>query len=208
MKKELVLIFLIIISFAAAFFLYPVLPDRIPIHWNASGQPDDFGSKEFGTFFLPVLSLAVYLLMFLLPKIDPLKKNYESFENAYFWIRSSMIVFFLLLHGFVLSYGIGYRFNINYLIIPLISLLFAVIGIFLPRIKKNWFVGIRTPWTIQSDRSWEETHNFSGKLFIAAGIISFFGIFTPFPYILLVASAISASVASVVYSYFSFRKNG
>ncbi|OGZ29188.1 MAG: hypothetical protein A2427_02815, partial [Candidatus Nealsonbacteria bacterium RIFOXYC1_FULL_40_7] len=176
MKKELVLIFLIIISFAAAFFLYPVLPDRIPIHWNASGQPDDFGSKEFGTFFLPVLSLAVYLLMFLLPKIDPLKKNYESFENAYFWIRSSMIVFFLLLHGFVLSYGIGYRFNINYLIIPLISLLFAVIGIFLPRIKKNWFVGIRTPWTIQSERSWEETHNFSGTLFIAAGIISFFGI--------------------------------
>ena len=97
--------------------------------------------------------------------------------------------------------------NINYFIIPLISIFYIVMGIFMPKIKKNYFVGIRTPWTIHNENVWNKTHQFSGKLFILAGIISLLGIFAQnYAFIIFLTAILSAAFASVAYSYFAFRK--
>jgi len=206
-KKEILPILLIAIIFIVSFILYPQLPDKIPSHWNSRGEIDAWSSKNFTVFFYPGLTLGIYLLMLFIPLIDPLRKNYSKFTNIYFGIRTALVSFFILLYLYTLWIASGGELNINYFMIPLISLLFIVLGIFMPKIKKNYFVGIRTPWTIHSEKVWNETHKLAGKLFIGAGLISFAGLFViDYAIVIFLVAILSAAFGSVIYSYFIFRK--
>jgi len=205
-KKELIPLMLIIACFIIGIFYYPQLPDQVPSHWNAQGEIDDWSSKDFAIWFFPCLTLIVYILMTFIPFIDPLRRNYSKFALPYFWLRLILIVFFLSLYLYTL---LGANININYFIIPAISLLFIVMGIFLPKIKKNYFVGVKTPWTIHSEKVWDKTHVLAGKLYILAGIITFLGlIFVNHAVYILLISAVGAALISVLYSYFVFRNIG
>lgn len=205
-KKEIVPVALIVLAFIVGLILYPQLPEQIPSHWNARGEVDAFSGKNFSVFFFPSITLGVYLLMIFLPLIDPLRKNYIKFALPYFWLRTLLVIFFVSLYFYTLWAALGTSFNINYFILPAISILFIVIGIFLPKIKKNYFVGIRTPWTLHSEEVWDKTHQFSGKLFVAAGIIALISVFFPCcSFAITMAAVLSAAFASVTYSYFVFR---
>jgi uncharacterized membrane protein len=206
-KKEILPLILIVISFAVGIVLYPELPDKVPSHWNIRGEVDSWSSRNFAILFAPILTLIVYLLMTFLPLIDPLRRNYNHFVIPYFWFRTSFVIFFTLLNLYVLWSGLGFNLKINYFIIPVLSAFFIVIGLFLPKAKKNYFVGIRTPWTIHSERVWDKTHQFSGKLFVIVGIIALLGLFLPsFAFIIFISSVSVAALISIVYSYFIFRE--
>jgi uncharacterized membrane protein len=208
-KKDIIPIVIILIAFVIGIQLYSSLPDVVPSHWNAQGQVNGHSSKGFLVFFMPLLALGVYLLMTFLPRIDPLRKNYEKFGKIYFGFKVLLSMFLVALYLFTLAQAEGFKMNINYFIIPVFSVFFIIMGVFLPRLKRNWFIGIRTPWTIESDSVWSDTHKFAGKAFITAGIISFLGIFFPSSTFAVFFTAIlTASVISVVYSYFSFKKRG
>lgn len=208
-KKELLPVILIFSALAVGFFLYPELPDKIPAHWNAEGEIDAWSNKNFGVFFFPIMTLGVYLLMTFIPLIDPLRKNYSKFVTPYFWFRTVFVLFFVLMYLYTLMAAFGTRLDINYFIVPAISGLFVFIGIFLPKIKKNYFVGIRTPWTIHSEEVWDKTHKFSGKLFVIAGVVGFLSVFFPkYSFIVFISAIVSAALISVVYSYYIFRKVG
>ncbi len=208
-KKEILPLALIIIAFLVGALLYSSLPEKVPTHWNVQGEVDGWAGKDFAVFFFPLLTLGIYLLMIFLPLIDPLRKNYHRFAAAYFCLRSILVIFFVALYLFTLSAALGAKLNINYFIIPILSLLFVVIGIFLPKIKKNYFVGIKTPWTLHSEETWNKTHQFAGKTFIAAGLISLLGlVFFKYIFWIVIFSTVTAAVLSVVYSYFVFRKIG
>lgn len=208
-KKDIIPIVIILAALAVGIQLYPNLPDVIPSHWNMQGEIDGWNSKGFSVFFMPFLSLGIYILMTFLPGIDPLRKNYEKFAKVYFWFKVLISLFFVALYSFILSVALGFKMNITYFMLPAFSVFFIVIGIFLPKIKRNWFIGIRTPWTIHSDAVWSETHSFSGKAFITAGIISFLGIFFPsYSFVIFITVTITVAVISMVYSYFSFKKQG
>ena len=206
-KKEILPISLIIFTFLVSAFLYPELPGQIPSHWNINGEIDAWTCKTFTVLFFPGLTLVFYLLMTFLPLIDPLKKNYLGFIMPYFWFRTAFVLFLASLYLYTLWVSLGAKLNINYFIIPAISILFIVIGIFLPKVKKNYFVGIRTPWTLYSEEVWNKTHQSAGKFFIAAGIISLFGLFLPKQsFIIIITAVLAAALISVIYSYFIFRK--
>ncbi|MFH1841464.1 MAG: SdpI family protein [Candidatus Nealsonbacteria bacterium] len=206
-KKEFLPIFLIILAFIVGFYLYPQLPEKIPSHWNAKGEIDSWSNRNFGVLFFPGITLAVYLFMLFIPLIDPLKKNYQKFSIPYYWFRVIFVVFFVSLYFYTLYAALGTNFNINYFIIPAISILFVVLGIFMPKIKKNYFVGIRTPWTLHSEEVWNVTHKFSGKIFITAGLISCLGLFfSEYTFLIVMAAILSAAFISVIYSYFAFKK--
>lgn len=208
-KKEIIPITLILIMFGFGFSLYNCLPEQIPTHWNIQGQVDGWSSKNFAVFFFPAITLGLYLLLLFLPLIDPLRENYQKFSNVYYGIRLALILFMALLYFYTLLAGLGFEMNINYFIVPLMSGLFVVLGIFMPRIKKNWFCGIRTPWTLQSDEVWEKTHKYAGKVFINIGILSAFTMvlgrsaFWVFMIIVIVGA-----LSPVVYSYLLYRKMG
>lgn len=208
-RKELLPISLIILAFIVGILLYPDLPDKIPSHWNAQGEIDAWSSKSFGAFFFPGITLGIYLLMTFIPLIDPLRRNYSKFATPYFWFRTLFVLFFVLIYFYTLWSALGTELKINYFIIPTISILFILIGVFLPKIKKNYFVGIRTPWTIHSEEVWDKTHQFSGKLFIIAGVIAFLSLLLPkYTFPIFIIAILSAALISVIYSYFIFRKIG
>lgn len=206
-KKEILPIILIISAFGIGVFLYPDLPDKIPSHWNVKGEIDSWSGRNFGVFFFPVLTLAVYLLMLFVPLLDPLKKSYEKFAAPYFWLRTILVTFFILLYFYSLLAAMGEGPNINNLIIPAFSLLFVFLGLFLPKVKKNYFVGIRTPWTLASEEVWDKTHKIGGKAFLGAGILSFVGmVFPDYSFQIFISAVLAAAIFSFAVSYFIFRK--
>lgn len=163
-KKEILPIALILIAFFAGIYLYSQLPERIPSHWNIRGEIDSWAGKNFGIFFIPVITLAIYLLTVFIPLIDPLRKNYSKFSSAYFWFRTVLVAFFVLLHFYILSAALGVKINTNYFMLSSFSCFFILLGLFLPKIKNNYFVGIRTPWTLHSEKVWEKTTSSAEKL--------------------------------------------
>ena len=210
-KKEILPLVIIFSMFVLAFSFYsaPCMPDQLPTHWNSMGEVDSYGSKSFVLWFFPLLTLGLYLLMTFLPKIDPLKKNYQKFESSYFMIRSILVIFFAFLYFYTLTAGLGYAPKINYFIIPFLSLLFVVIGFSLPQIEKNYFVGIRTPWTLQSEEVWKRTHKIAGYSFVACGILSLFTLLLrENAFLAFIPLVIVGSLVPSVYSYVIYKKMG
>jgi len=208
-KKEILPIILIIFAFAFGLFIYPLLPEQIPSHWNIEGEIDSWSGKGFAVLFFPSFTLIVYLLMTFIPLIDPLRKNYLKFSRAYFWFRFLFVAFMISLYLYTLGAAFGNQIKINYFIIPALAVLFIFLGLFMPKVKRNYFVGIRTPWTIHSEETWNETHKYAGRVFIIAGLISLVGLFLPeYSFLIFFIAVICAMIISVVYSYFVFRRMG
>lgn len=209
--KEMVPITLIFIMaiIAVSLFTATCLPDKLPSHWNAKGEVDGYSGKTFALFFYPGITLFLYLLMTFLPKIDPFRKNYEKFKSSYYLIRLLLVVFFFALYSYTILAAVGYTFNMKYFMIPTLSLLFLGIGSVLKKIKRNYFVGFRTPWTLQSDEVWDKTHKFGGKSFMVSAVISFFSIFFgAYSFLIFIIAIIAGSLIPLFYSYYLYRKLG
>jgi len=209
--KEMIPITIIFVMaiIAVSLFTSTCLPDKLPSHWNAAGEVDGYSGKTFALFFYPAITLFLYLLMTLLPKIDPFRKNYEKFKTPYYLIRLFLVIFFFALYSYMILAGVGYKFNMKYFMIPTLSLLFLGIGALMPKIKRNFFVGIRTPWTLQSDEVWEKTHKFGGKAFMTAAIIGSLSIFLGgYSFAIFMTVIIAGSLAPLFYSYYLYRKLG
>ena len=172
LRIEVVQWVLIGVMFVLAVVLWTSAPDRIPVHWGPSGEPDRYGGKVEGLLVLPLLTLGVYLLMLLLPKVDPRRDNYAAFGGAYATIRLSTVVFMALLYGLVILWVVGIRPDFAVVIPVLVGGLFVVIGNLLGKIRPNWFVGVKTPWTLSSRRSWVKTHRMAGWIFVLLGLTS------------------------------------
>ncbi|MDD2731953.1 MAG: SdpI family protein [Candidatus Pacebacteria bacterium] len=206
-KKEIIPIILILFSFSIGLFIYPNLPERLPSHWNIYGEVDSWVDKNFAVFFFPCLTLFIYLLMTFLPLIDPLRENYYQFRGPYFIFRTSFVVFLTGLYLYTFWAAFNTELNINYFILPALSLFFIIIGLFLPKIKRNYFVGIRTPWTIHSEEVWDKTHRFGGKVFIVVGVVALISVLMPlYSFWIFIVSALLGAFTPIVYSYIIFKK--
>jgi len=209
MRRSIIFsLFIIIIAFAIGAYFYPKMPDLMPMHWNAQGEIDAYWPKEFGLFFMPVLTLGLLGLFIGLPKIDPLRKNIEKFRYYY---QGFMVVFVLFMfYLYVLSISsVWFSFSIIQALAPAFGLLFFYIGVLLEKSKRNWFIGFRTPWTLSSDKVWEATHKRGGMLFKICGIIALAGVFFPDHAIwLVVAPVIITAIYTFVFSYFEYKKTG
>ena len=205
---EIIPIFIVLAVMALAVFLYPQLPDQIPSHWNINGDIDAWSSKNFAVSFFPALIIAVYALMSGLIFLDPMRKNIESFSFIYFWMKTGVVLFLSFIYIITLLVGMGYEINVARMIILGIAALFLLFGLVMPEIKKNYMVGIRLPWTLHSEKVWNKTHKFGGKLFIALGIIMAAAYFLPVVYSfwILIGGIILMLVALVIYSYLEYKK--
>jgi uncharacterized membrane protein len=207
-NTNIILLAFTAIAFISGIILYPKFPNLIASHWNASGEANGYMGKFWGIFLLPIIMAGLFLLYFFIPRIDPLKNNIESFRKHYnaFWIF--MFAFFLYIFGLTLVWNFGFRFNFTTAIIPAMAVLFFFIGFFLERLKRNWFVGIRTPWTLSSDIVWEKTHKLGGNLFKIVALISLVGLFLRGITVVavMVVPAIIVAIATIIYSYIEYKK--
>lgn len=208
-KHEWLPITAILTSLIVSAVLYPNLPDPMPIHWGAGGQPDNFGSRLTGAFMAPLLSGGVYLLMLVLPRIDPRQNNIRRFGDTYRLIRSGTVIFLVFVHFLSLNAVMRAGMTLNTtLMIAAVGLFLALIGNYLPRTRSNWFLGVRTPWTLSSERVWKKTHRLAGRLFVTGGILlAVAGFFLPGSVVwMILGLVVVLALVPVAYSYFLFRE--
>jgi uncharacterized membrane protein len=208
-RIEIIQLSLIAAMFAAAALSWPHVPDRLPIHWNLQGEADGFGGKFAGLLLLPSIAVGLYLLLLLLPRLDPGYRNYTNFATAYNVIRTSLVCFMSVIDAVILLVAWGYPVDVTSPIAIATGLLFAVLGNFMGKIRPNWFVGVRTPWTLSSKLSWTKTHRLAGWLFIGIGIlIAMLGLVrTSWMLVLTVSISVIGLLALVAYSYWVYRND-
>ena len=139
-------------------------------HWGVNDQVNGTMSRFWGAFLMPLMSLAMLGLFLLIPAIDPLKANIAQFRGPFNLFIVLMIVFLTYVHGLTIAWNLGYTgFQMSTALLPAMGLLFIFVGYMLAKAKRNFFIGIRTPWTLSSDTVWDKTHALGSKLFIASG---------------------------------------
>jgi len=206
-KGEKIALSIIVLSFIIAVCSYPYMPEKMAIHWNTKGNVDSYGSRFEGLFFLPFLLAGLFLLFMAIPKIDPLKYNIEEFRKYYDNFIVLFFIFLLSIYLWLILWNFGVEIRINAVIPVGVGILFFYVGILLENAKRNWFIGIRTPWTLSSEDVWDRTHKIGGKLFKVLGLVVIFGIFFQ-KYVLFFFLVPLLLVAGylVVYSYFEYQK--
>lgn len=206
-KSEIIALGLIILSFIVSLYFYPQMSEKMASHWNAQGQVNGYMSKFWGLFLIPFILVGFGLLFIAIPKIDPLKANIEEFRKYYEGFIVLFLIFMLSIHFQIILWNIGIKISPN-IVLPIgIGLLFFNIGILCENAKRNWFIGIRTPWTLSSDVVWDKTHKIGGKLFMIAGIVALFGIFSPsYAFFFILVPLILVAVYTIVYSYLEYQK--
>jgi len=207
-KNSTVLIFaIIIISFVLGIYLYPMMPDKVASHWNMAGEVNGYMSKFWGLFLLPIMAFFMAGLFLILPKIDPIAKNFDTFRESYNKLIVSIILFLVYVHGLTVVWNLGIKFDLTRFMLPSLGVFFIVLGNSLSHVKRNWFVGIRTPWTLSSDTVWEKTHRLGARLFEMSGILVLFGIFVPeAAFWILIISVILSTITTILYSYLLYKK--
>lgn len=208
LKTEIVPIIFVLISIVSSFYFFRLFPDRVVTHWNFAGEPDGWSSRGFAAFFFPGFMIAMYLLLLFLPITDPKKDRYGEFRKVYHIFKGYFVFFFTLIYFVASLNNIGFKFDVGIIVSAGVGLLFIVIGNYLGKVKRNWFLGIRTPWTLSNDEVWNKTHRFGGKLFMIMGvIIMFIGISpTKLRIVLFVPSLIILLFGILAYSYIIYLK--
>lgn len=181
---------------------------QVPIHWNAAGEVDGYGGKFEGLLLMPIIMVGVMGLVAVVTFIEPRRRNLLQSDRAFgaFWIAISL--FFLLLHTATILIVLGYNVSMNIVLSIGIGLLFIVIGNFLGKIRSTYTFGIRTPWTLDSELSWNKTHRLGGKLFMLAGaaiLLSGLLFSGNILVTVMLVSILGTVIVSTVYSYFVWR---
>ncbi|HEY3361163.1 MAG TPA: SdpI family protein [Methanosarcina sp.] len=206
-KTTLKLIGLIVLSFFLSIYFYPQMPEQMAAHWNFQGEVNGYMSKFWGLFFMPLVTLCITVMFFLIPRIDPMKENIETFRKYYDEFNILLILFLVAVHLYVILWNSGIIISSSVVFPVGIGLIFYFIGVLTEHVERNWFIGIRTPWALSSDRVWKKTNQIGGKLFKIAGIIAILGVLFPeyIIYFILVPALIIVGFV-FVYSYVEYQK--
>lgn len=206
-KNEIAVAVLILLVFLIAIYFYPRMPERMASHWNAQGEVDGYMSKFWGLFLVPFISAGLALLFIAIPRIDPLKANIQEFRRFYDGFVIIFLLFILAVYFQSLLWNLGTKISFTMTLPIGLGVLFFYVGVLCDHAKRNWFIGIRTPWTLSSETVWERTHKLGGKLFKLAGLLSFMGMFfRKYAFLFVVIPVLGLSVYTVVYSYFAYQR--
>ena len=204
-----IVLLMIVGATLAGLLLWNRLPDPMASHWNLNDQVDGYISKFWGVFLLPLITLGMFVLFLVIPSIDPLKANIAQFREAFNLFIVLIVAFMIYLYGLTLAWSLGYNdFKMSGALLPAIGLLFVFIGFMLRQAKRNFFIGIRTPWTLSSDGVWNETHRLGAALFMISGILAFIGGFFGgmIAFWLMFVPLIGSTIFLVAYSYILYRR--
>jgi len=201
---ELLILIIIIIPVAYLLAIWAELPEEVPMHWNAKGQIDRYGSKNELVGLLLMLNLPLYFILKYAPKIDPKKKISESQLAG---LRLVMHLFMSALALFILYSTKQAEMSSPFGIISLVGLLFTGLGWYFTKLKPNYFIGIRTPWTLESEEVWTRTHKASAPVWMIGGIfmaIALLIVESASVYIVL-GTTLLLTIYSVGYSWWAFK---
>ena len=205
-RKEIPFISIALLPFIYLAYIWSRLPESVPMHWNASGEIDDYGNKSELLFVLLLLVGLPYLIFLVIPRIDP-KQKLQKMGNKLNNLRFILTMFMSALAIFIL-YSVQHETSNSGFMFSIIGLLFAFLGNYFKTLKPNYFIGIRTPWTLESEEVWKKTHLLGGKMWFIGGLLMAMTFVLPNPLNLYVFLGITAiiSLIPIIYSYLEFKK--
>lgn len=201
----------IAVMLVASTWAYATLPAdaQVPIHWGVDGQPDGFADKALGLFLLPGITVLVALLLAVVPRIEPRRANLERSVKAYAATWIGVVLLLGGLHLLAIAVTMGATLDLSRIVMGGTGALFVVIGNYLPKVRPNYLMGIRTPWTLASDLAWTRTHRMGGRLFVVEGLIlvgaAIVGVPGAWMAVLLIGLIVVLLVAMFAYSYRAWR---
>lgn len=197
----------VVASALASLVLAPSLPEQVVTHWNAAGEPDGTMPKALALAFVPALSGFMLLLFAVIPRIDPLGDNIRGFRRHYDWFVIAFTAFMLVVHAGILAFNLGYMFDFTLLVVAGVALLLYYVGVLMEHAERNWFIGVRTPWTLSSDEVWRQTHDLAARLFKLTAAVAAVGLlFGDLAVYFLLVPAVATAVVTVAYSYYLYEK--
>lgn len=209
LKTELLPLLLVLAAWGLMAWYWPQLPDPMPTHWGPDGRPDDWMPRIWGALIGPLAATFVYLVMTVSPYIDPRSRNWTAFAGIYPILKAAVGALMLFITYMALSAAAAPEesFPVSRLLVGL-GLVFVVLGGFLPKLRSNFFVGIRTPWTLSSEEVWIRTHRLGGWLMILlGGIITLSAWLAPSAALGVVLGATGVyAVICFGYSYWLYRR--
>ncbi|MEQ8579513.1 MAG: SdpI family protein [Balneola sp.] len=208
LKKEWYMIILLLAPFIASFILWENMPDIVPVHFNAAGEADDFGPKWINAFLLPGITFATYLFLLIIPAIDP-KKRIKNTQKPIAAIRIVISLFLIGVYVMVMMKTFDIEADIGQFILVSVGVLIAITGNYMNSIKPNYFIGLRTPWTLEDPEVWKKTHRFASRLWIIGGLFMAITAFIPTlkgSLYVIVGSVILLAIIPLIYSYQIFNK--
>jgi uncharacterized membrane protein len=206
-KSDWLIWLLILAPYCFIAYYWKAFPERIPIHYNLDGVPNDFAGKIGGLVLLPLINVGLYVLFISLPYIDPRKKNYALFEGKYRMVRlciHALISFFVLISA---MYALEMLKDLSLLLNLTIVIFMMLIGNFLSGVRSNFFIGFRTPWTLSDEKIWIQTHRFVGRLWVGlSALVIPLLLLVREPDLLLPPYFAVLIISPFAYSYYLFRK--
>lgn len=202
--KEIPMFILLLIPFAVIAFLWNDLPEQVPIHWSMGNEADIYADKLPGLFLIPILNFGIYFLFLGVPRIDPRWKDFHLFDKTFYWLRFGIVLFMVIVWSMSILSIYGIDLNIGMLIVLTITTIFFGIGITMPKIKQNPYLGIRLPWTLKDEENWEKSHKFGGKVWIIGSLIIYaisFFIEMPLLLYIFIFLVIMIIIIPMIYSY-------
>lgn len=209
MKKNKLFYITLVITFIPIIvnlIAYPHMPNKIPVHWGITGEPNRYGSK-MEQLSLSALPLVLFLFLNYLPSIDPKKESYKKHSGAYSIINFVIILFIIMTNLLGLFSALGYNIQFQKVVPVLLGILFIVLGNFMTQLRHNYFFGIRTPWTLASEYVWKKTHRFGGYVFVIVGLIPFSSLLIGSMGMYLFLGAMLIGIALIlIYSFLVFKR--
>ncbi len=205
----IIVLLMVIAATIVGVVLWNRLPDPMASHWGPNDQVNGYMPKFWGVFLLPLITLGMLGLFLIIPSIDPLKANIAQFRDVFNLFITLIVAFMLYIYFLSLRWNLGYTdFGMSKAMLPAMGILFFFLGYMLRKAKRNFFIGIRTPWTLSSDRVWDETHRIGSVLFMISGALAFLGSFiggtTAFWF--LFVPIIGSTLITLVYSYVLYQR--
>jgi len=191
------------------FFQYDSLPERVPTHWDIHGEPDAFSPKEkiLPTFLLmPGMMVVLLLLTPLLAWLSPLKFKVDEFRDTYGYVMMLVVGLMGYLHVVILLASMGHHAYLTRLLFGGIFLFFALLGNVLGKVRRNFWMGVRTPWTLASDHVWIQTHRLAAWLFVGVGLLGFVAVMLGAPLVVCFVAIMVAALVPVVYSLVLYKR--
>ncbi len=186
--------------------VYSKMPETVATHWNAAGEADGFSSRLTGALLGPASASLIWLVMWLIPKISPKGFQTHEFSSVIHVFQVVMVIFMLGVGAIVVLTALGYEISTERIVPAATGLLFIILGNYFAKVRKNFFVGIRTPWTLASDEVWARTHRMAGYCFVLGGLALVVLGITGAGLIPLLAISMLAGMLPVAYSFFLYRQ--
>ncbi|MER2141727.1 MAG: SdpI family protein [Priestia megaterium] len=208
MKKHVFPLGITLLTLVAWLIALPHLPATMPIHWGANGEADGFATKINAMILTVGIMVLIYFIIAFVPRIDPRKENYKYFSKTYNIVLNAVLLLFFFVNMSTILQGLGYNVPMAYIAPIMAGLVFIIIGNYLQRVRSNYFMGIRTPWTLSNETVWKKTHRLSGKIFFIGGLLILISAFLPDGYksVIMWGSIVLCVAIPYLYSYLAYKK--